>query len=84
MLEAGVSNIPRKSKCPYNHDRKYHWKNILGVFGTAYEKEKKQNTVLCGLRVTQKLFPQFYLANEVIQTVRKVALVTPVLLDAEL
>lgn len=48
------------------------------------KKKKEQTTVLCGLRVTQNLFPQFYLANEVIQTLHKVALVTPVSLDAKL
>lgn len=48
------------------------------------EKKKEQTTVLRGLKVTQNLFPQFYLANEVIQTLHKVALVTPVSLDAKL
>lgn len=53
------------------------WNNIS-------RKKKEQTTVLCGLRVTQNLFPQFYLANEVIQTLHEVALVTPVSLDAKL
>lgn len=48
------------------------------------KKKKEQTTVLRGLRVTQNLFPQFYLANEVIQALHKVALVTPVSLDAKL
>lgn len=48
------------------------------------KKEKEQTAVLCALRVTQNLFPQFYLANEVIQALHKVALVTPVSLDAKL
>lgn len=48
------------------------------------KKEKEQSAVLCALRVTQNLFPQFYLANEVIQALHKVALVTPVSLDAKL
>lgn len=55
------------------------WNNIL-----KKKKKKEQTTVLRGLRVTQNLFPQFYLANEVIQALHKVALVTPVSLDAKL
>lgn len=49
-----------------------------------HEKKPKKPTALRGLRVTQNLFPQFYLANEVIQALHTVALVTPVLLDAKL
>lgn len=48
------------------------------------KNKKGQTTVPHGLRVTQNLFPQFYSANEVIQTLNKAALVTPVSLDAKL